>query len=236
MSRDGHITHWHTGVAEMRPREMPSPVCLRRYDWTAVFRFLGELDWANWLIPASCVFKEGMAGLLLLRGLIPLAIVAALPILRIIVWFVQQQHWQRRSSRPPDTDEDGVAEARSESPREALGTALLSSMPFSLVLTFCFTPSVSATIFRTWHCLPFVYDNMEIHSYLAEDLSIRCDGSQEHRDILAIAWFLIGLWPVGMCITYAALLIPCRFALLDNAPASPLVSATAFLHRDYKAA
>eukprot|EP00966_Prymnesium_polylepis_P134589 3110986-Prymnesium_polylepis.1 len=109
-------------------------------------------------------------------------------------------------------------------------------MPLSLALTFCFTPSVSATVFRTWHCLPFVYDDMETHSYLAEDLSIRCDDSQEHSDMIAIAWLLIGIWPVGMCIIYAALLMPCRFALLDNASASPLVYATAFLHRDYQAA
>jgi len=65
---------------------------------------------------------------------------------------------------------------------------------------------------------------------------VRCDGSEEHSEILSVAWILVAVWPIGMVVLYAALLIPLRFMLLDEMSYSdsPLVRATAFLHRDYK--
>lgn len=119
--------------------------------------------------------------------------------------------------------------------RSNLVVGLLRWLPVSLVLAFCFTPSVSASIFKAWHCLSFAYDEDEEHSFLAQQLSVRCDGSPEYNNVLVIAWMGILLWPVGMVAMYAAVLLPCRFMLLDNQPASPLLHATAFLHRDYKA-
>ena len=61
----------------------------------------------------------------------------------------------------------------------------------AVVLSFCFTPSVSAAIFRAWYCVPFAYKDLEEHSYLAQDLATRCDGSKEHSDVVAVAWVFV---------------------------------------------
>ena len=93
---------------------------------------------------------------------------------------------------------------------------------------------MSASIFRAWDCLTFVYSDAEEHSYLAQDLLVSCDKSPEHVSILAVAWPMVALWPIGSVVMYAALLIPCRFMLLDEAGSSPLLRATSFLHRDFR--
>ena len=125
-------------------------------------------------------------------------------------------------------------EAHPTSLNDASKRGLTKWLPLSLVLTFCFTPSVSASIFRAWHCVTFTYSDDEERSYLAQDLQIRCDDSPEHVSILAVAWPMVALWPVGSVVMYAALLIPCRFMLLDETGSTPLLRATSFLHRDYQ--
>lgn len=94
-------------------------------------------------------------------------------------------------------------------------------------------PSVSASIFRAWHCLKFTLSDLEEHTYLADDLRVRCD-SPEHSRILTVAWPMVALWPIGSLATYAALLIPCRFNFLDEKGSTPLLRATAFLHKDFQ--
>ena len=161
---------------------------------------------------------------------------------------------------------------------------------------------VSASIFRAWYCIEYSYDDDISNSYLAQDVSVRCDDSAEHKDVLLVAWILVGeggkcrevsgtagtaaraaradmrsmsmdmdmdmdmdiemqifrvhgtdckhdsdqardgvlmvarigagLWPIGMVLLYAALLLPCRFMILDQTPARPLLYATNFLHKD----
>eukprot|EP00966_Prymnesium_polylepis_P125046 2891783-Prymnesium_polylepis.2 len=44
---------------------------------------------------------------------------------------------------------------------------------------------------------------------------------------------LVVIWPIGMVVAYAGLLLPCRFMLIDETSDAPLLHATAFLHRDY---
>ena len=88
----------------------------------------------------------------------------------------------------------------------------LDWLPASLVLAFCFTPSVSAAVFRAWHCVSYAYDEMEDYSFLAQDLSVRCDGSDEHNSILAIAWVLVIIWPIGMLVLYGEPHDSCRRA------------------------
>jgi hypothetical protein len=41
------------------------------YEWTRVFRFLGDLNWADWVLPSECVVGDGAIGLLLLRAIVP---------------------------------------------------------------------------------------------------------------------------------------------------------------------
>jgi len=113
-------------------------------------------------------------------------------------------------------------------------SALLHWLPASLLLGFCFTPNVSSYIFRTWHCKSFAHDGYEEHSFLALDLSVRCDDSDAHREIIGVAWVMIVIWPVGMVLGCLGLLLPLRFVFLEEAAPTPLLRATAFLHRDYK--
>eukprot|EP00966_Prymnesium_polylepis_P283080 6541207-Prymnesium_polylepis.1 len=52
-------------------------------------------------------------------------------------------------------------------------------LPISLVVAFCFTPSVSAKTFHAWYCVSYEYSlqggQIEEHSFLAGDLNVRCD-------------------------------------------------------------
>jgi hypothetical protein len=110
-----------------------------------------------------------------------------------------------------------------------------SAVPSSLVLAFCFTPSVSAAIFRVWNCVSFYYDENAKQYFLAGDLTVRCDDtSPEYMHLQNLAWVLVALWPIGMLVVYAAMLLPCGKTLINEEPATPLVRATAFLHLDYQ--
>lgn len=118
--------------------------------------------------------------------------------------------------------------------KDAMVHGLASGLPVSLLLTYCFTPSVSASIFRAWHCVSFTYSELEELSFLAEDFRVRCDGSHEHAAVLAVAWPMVAIWPIGSVVMYALLLVPCRKRLYDEDATSPLIRATSFLHRDFK--
>lgn len=111
----------------------------------------------------------------------------------------------------------------------------LAYTPISLILTFCFTPSVSTRIFESWYCLSFNYGKDVTYNYLATDLSVRCENNDEYDHLISVSWVLIAVWPVGMVAMYAALLFPCREHLQEQSLDNPLVRATEFLHRDYTA-
>lgn len=104
----------------------------------------------------------------------------------------------------------------------------------SLVVAFCFTPSVSKEIFSSWDCESFSYDDKSEHSFLKQDLAVQCNGSREHNEILVIAWILTAVWPIGMVAIYGVLLLWCYTPLQNSEFDDPLVQATAFLHRDYR--
>ena len=176
------------------------------------------------MIPSACVVGSGMTEKLLMNALVPLAVIVAMPLVGATIRLAQ--HACGLDKIPRDSELEG-------SSTPAVKGAV-QWLPVSLVLAFCFTPSVCARIFRAWYCISYAYDETTRHSFLAEDLSVRCDGSEEHDNIMAVAWGLVVIWPIGMVLLYAAILIPCRFMLLGEAGASPLVKATAFLHRDYK--
>ena len=197
------------------------------FQWTKFLRFFGDIDWASWIVPSECVVGIGMTQQLLLRALVPLVVIMAMPLLGGCV-----------SLGANVIGNAGFRESKTEgkvkSPQRAVAKGIFQWVPASLVLAFCFTPSVSARIFRAWYCLSFAYNAVEEHSFLAQDLSVRCDGSEEHSEILSVAWILVAIWPVGMVVLYAALLVPLRFMLLDEMSNSdsPLLHATAFLHKD----
>ena len=53
---------------------------------------------------------------------------------------------------------------------------------------------------------------------------------QRHKAVVDVAILLMAMWPIGVLVLYAALLLAARRALLSRTP-NPLVRATSFLHR-----
>jgi succinate dehydrogenase/fumarate reductase cytochrome b subunit len=193
-------------------------------------RFLGDLDWTNWIIPSACLVGNDMVSDLLLRGLAPLVVFFAVPVFGVACSSAAHVLCRPTSTRT----QDGSQTLRL---LDTFVMGLLDWLPLSLIIAFCFTPAVSASVFRAWRCVRYAFDDFgEERSFLAHDPAVRCDGSPEHSEIIAVAWVLVAIWPLGMVLAYAALLVPCRFMLLDETASSPLVEATSFLHRDYKPA
>jgi len=190
-------------------------------------------------VPSACLVGSDLNGRLLLRSLAPLIVIIAVPTVGGALSAVQRLR-RPSSSAPDDSMRSTLASAPKDRARrpKSLGDAtrrgFYKCLPVSLVLTFCFTPSVSASIFRAWHCLVFAYSDGKEYSYLAEDLQVSCGDSPEHFSILTVAWPMVALWPIGSVVMYTALLIPIRSMLIDEKGSTPLLTATTFLHRDYK--
>jgi hypothetical protein len=172
-----------------------------------------------------------MEAQLLLRSLIPLGFIAAVPLITVGLAAVRQGcGWAR--TPPLIINESARAQGSLWS---TTTNGFMDGVPASLILAFCFTPSVSAAIFRAWYCVSFYYDEEVQHYFLAGDLTVRCmDSSPEYTRLTNVAWILVALWPIGMLVVYTAMLLPCGKTLIHGEPATPLVRATAFLHIDYK--
>ena len=187
---------------------------------------------------AACIVGGGAKEQLLLRGLTPLVVIMAMPLVgaiialanRLLKTMLRINDRRTASARESDTANRG----QSVTICDTVTSGALGWLPASLIVAFCFTPAVSSSTFRAWYCLSFTYDDLEDHSFLAQDLSVRCDGSPEHKDILTVAWILVAIWPIGMVVGYAALLIPCHYLLSGEMDDSDLLHATRFLHRDYR--
>ena len=76
-------------------------------------------------------------------------------------------------------------------------------LPFSLVLAFCFTPSVSTAIFRAWLCKAFYYsdDPSLKREFLVQDPMMSCDDDPRYDQMVRIAWVLVAIWPIGMLVS-----------------------------------
>jgi hypothetical protein len=114
----------------------------------------------------------------------------------------------------------------------ALSDGLLWTTPFALLVTFAFVPSVSANIFKAWSCQGFGLTQTENRYYLREDLSIVCYESDAHAEAVKVAIVLMVVWPIGVLVLYAVLLLAARRSLLSRTP-TRLARSTSFLHRDY---
>ena len=118
------------------------------FEWTSALRFLGELDWANWLVPSACVVGSGLDRLLLLRSLAPLVVIMILPPIDGMVSVMK--HWYHAFASKEEHTRRSIEILDGKHEPNSLGAAtmhgLTTWLPVSLVLTFCFTVRSSASL------------------------------------------------------------------------------------------
>ncbi|EOD36171.1 hypothetical protein EMIHUDRAFT_226764 [Emiliania huxleyi CCMP1516] len=194
--------------------------------WTDRLANAMSIDWSGVFLPEQCL---GYGMRLLAIALSPVALIALLMGTGIAL---RLHYWR---AAPPPRERSWFAEA-------ALG--LLDLTPAGLVLVFCFVPSISASIFRSWSCqapsrlMTAAYtvsppnEPLEQVSYMRQDASIEC-GTEDHESITDVAIGLIVLWPVGSLVLFTSLLAACYKPLQAKTP-NALTRATAFLHREYE--
>ena len=103
----------------------------------------------------------------------------------------------------------------------------MAALPGLLVLSFLVFPMVSSAAFRAFSCEGFSNGR----SFLRADYAIEC-GTADHRLVQSIAWLGILLYPVGISVVYAVLLLAARPALVQEKPTA-LSKALGFLVRDF---
>ena len=122
-------------------------------------------------------------------------------------------------------------------------TVVAELMPLVLLILFSFCATVSKAVFSSWDCVEFKVSHerdVEPRLFLRLDMSIECDNgderydSQEYRRIEQTAYILLAIWPVILPILFPVALIPIRNDLRQKRN-TPLVRATAFLHKEYEA-
>uniref|UniRef100_A0A7S3TEN2 Tyrosine-protein kinase ephrin type A/B receptor-like domain-containing protein n=1 Tax=Emiliania huxleyi TaxID=2903 RepID=A0A7S3TEN2_EMIHU len=184
--------------------------------WTDKLSGAVSVDWSGILLPSQCV---NFSLRLLTIALSPVGLIALLLLIGVLV---RIRRWQTAPERPRFS--------------AAVRSGILDLTPSGLILIFCFVPSVSASIFRSWSCKAYVvsppYASFEQISYMRQDASVQCD-TAEHDSITTIAIFLIFLWPFGSLALFTLLLIPCHKALSTSTP-TDLSRAASFLHREYE--
>lgn len=126
---------------------------------------------------------------------------------------------------------------------EAAQDGLIRSAPFCLLVIFCFLPNVSMAIFQVNSCAGYWYDDGNgadgigsiKHFYLRRQGNVRCSPTTEaHEELVVLMWCLAAIWPIGGVIALALLLWSVR-RRLECGRGSRLVSASRFLHNDYRA-
>ena len=186
-------------------------------NWMDAFKIV-DLDFSGVLLPQACIqffgLASGFLGNLIINCVSPFVLV-----MLCFFCFVGKRLARLRSS-----------------PCKVIAEGLLDSLPLGLLVSFCFVASTSAKVFQASSCVAYKYDVDTYHSFLRVDLSVRCSDadhtSEEHKTIMAFAWVFVGIWPVGIVLLYAALLLLCRNAILRRTP-TRLTRAMRFLTRDY---
>ena len=105
---------------------------------------------------------------------------------------------------------------------------LFAALPWQLLLSFLTFPMVSSSAFLAFSCEDF--DNGR--SFLRADFAIECY-TEDYAGVEQLAWLGIFLFPVGISVLYAVLLVASRRAVIDEKPTS-LSKALGFLVRDFE--
>jgi hypothetical protein len=208
------------------------------YDAVGILHGWVRLEWDNYLMPGDCIGLDGFSDRLVLRALAPLGLIGITFILSTLRHTAQAVVCSvlRRSSRVSVDSSGGSRWARGCA---FMKHAVVSALPFSLLVSFCLVPSVSQGIFAAWGCDPYQLDADAAteRSFLHEDLRIVCwDGEHgytaAHQEITSYAFIFIAIWPIGLPCAYVLLLLLCRKAVRQRRE-TPLARATRFLHREY---
>ena len=102
------------------------------------------------------------------------------------------------------------------------------ALPSTLRLLFLIYPLVTKVAFDAVPC----YEFADGTRFLKADVSIECDTAQ-HERVQWLAWAAIAIYPVGLLVLNASLLVRVRKAV-KNARPTLLSRATSFLHTDYE--
>jgi hypothetical protein len=104
---------------------------------------------------------------------------------------------------------------------------LATAAPLSLKLVFLVYPVVTRYAFAafSWH-------QFDQDAWLRADVRVQ-RGSREHTQARAMAIVAIMVYPVGVWLFFATLLLRARHAIAAGSP-STLSQAIAFLHREYE--
>ena len=186
------------------------------YQNSVAFLSWATIDFDGWIFPGQCI---GFRFRLLLRALVPIVLLIAIPMC-VVAFF-------------------GYRRARGLGTRGRwLRDALVVAAPFDLFVSFVLCPTVSKGIFDTWDCTKYELDGAtgDVRTFLNEDLRVVCGGNdhpEQYDEIKYIAYFFLLIWPIGMPLIGILVLLPIRKALRQNRN-SPMVQATAFLHREYR--
>ena len=193
--------------------------------WMKHFAFIGQLDWAFITIPEGCLFPGGFRQSLIFTAVAPLVIIGGFLVFGLVTAALQGclDGYQRRED---DLEESGILQ-------RILRRGVIAAMPPCILTTFVFVPGVSASIFSAWSCEAYDLSETEQVYYLRDDYAVVCYDSEEHREIRRIASVLVALWPIGMVVLYAVLLVPVAKPITQRR-SSALTKATAFLWRDYE--
>ena len=100
--------------------------------------------------------------------------------------------------------------------------------PIALRLAFLVYPIVCNAAFEVFAC----YEFENGRGWLVADVGIECH-TDEHQRVMNLAWVAIGMYPVGLFVLIATLLMRARHDIKSNRK-SRLFRATAFLHREYE--
>ena len=101
-------------------------------------------------------------------------------------------------------------------------------LPIFLRVTFLAYPMVTSIAFEAFSC--HVFDE-GAGSWLVADVSVSC-GTLEHASIKRTAWIAIALYPLGLFVINALLLLTARSAIVSKKP-TRLSRALGFLFREY---
>ena len=169
-------------------------------------------------VPMQCAGLYGYKARLVFWMMAPLVALLAIPLTTASARLIR--YGWRRSSIQIDENRDAACGC------EGL---TYTCLPSCLKLLFLAYPFVSTVAFRAFDCMDFGQSG----KWLRADYQVRCDDGGEYAEIQTLAILAIFLFPVGVPLVYAALLLSSRRAIHTEKP-TQLSTALAFLHGDFR--